>query len=218
MPGYRLIPSSLHREKHYRLALHEGTAPPPSFIPSEAAYRPAEKIPVRDTAPQSSGPSLSQGSGCSAPAGYRLELLFPETAIPHSSSPSPGDRPSAFLPLLAESSVCCPETAAPVSSGPLPAETGGTAPPVAAPLPSTDQKKELLGDGGSLRGEGPFELWPKGSSPATKYPAHFPLPCSSSCSQRASRSAASTERGPGRANRCSSTSSTRPERTALRPR
>lgn len=84
-------------------------------------------------------------------------------------------------------------------------------------LPQT-RRKSFWGMGGSLRGEGPFELWPKGSSPATKYPAHFPLPCSSSCSQRASRSAASTERGPGRANRCSSTSSTRPERTALRPR
>lgn len=175
-------------------------ARPPSIVHSfRGGYRPAEKIPVRDTAPQKSGPSLSPGSGCSAPAGYRLELLFPETEIPHSSSPSPED-------------------AAPISPCPLPAETGGTAPPVAAPLPSTDQKKELLGDGGSLRGEGPFELWPKGPSPATKYPAHSPLPCSSPCSQRASCSAASTERGPGRANRCSSTSSTRPERTALRPR
>ena len=172
----------------------------PSIVhPFRGGMPSGKKIPVRDTAPQNSGPSLSPESGCSAPAGYRLELLFPETEIPRSSSPSPED-------------------AAPISPCPLLPETDGTATPSAPPLPSTDQKKELLGDGGSLRGEGPFELWQRDLPPSTKYPAHSPLPCSSPCSQRASRSAASTERGPGRANRCSSTSSTRPERTALRLR
>ena len=121
----------------------------PSIVhPFRGGMPSGKKIPVRDTAPQNSGPSLSPESGCSAPAGYRLELLFPETEIPRSSSPSPED-------------------AAPISPCPLLPETDGTATPSAPPLPSTDQKKELLGDGGSLRGgrEPPLCASQRGSLP-----------------------------------------------------
>lgn len=172
--------------------------PPPSFIPSEAATVRQKKY-------------LSVIRPLKNPA--RLSPRDPVVRLRQATALNSSSRRLRYLalhPLLPETAA----RSAPALSSRRP--TARQRP--RAPLPSTDQKKELLGDGGSLRGEGLFGQSSKGPSPATKYPAHSPLPCSSPCSQRASRSAASTERGPGRANRCSSTSSTRPERTALRPR
>ena len=77
-------------------------ARPPSIVHSfRGGYRPAEKIPVRDTAPQKSGPSLSPGSGCSAPAGTALNSssrrLNTSLFIPISRRRSP-DQPLSSPP------------------------------------------------------------------------------------------------------------------------
>lgn len=185
---------------------------PSIAYPFRSGPRPAGNMPVRSTATQKSGPHLSPGSGCLAPAGLRHpERLSPEPDDALPFLPSPGDlapyRPSA------------PETAALIDSSLPSRRPPARQRPLRPCCLPTDQNKELLGDGGSLRGgRAPLSSGQRALPPSTKYPAYFPLPCSSPCSQRASRSAASTERGPGRAKRCSSTSSTRPERTALRPR
>lgn len=132
-------------------------------------------MPVRDTAPQKSGPPRSPESSCLVPEGLppswisprrlryiALHPLLLETAPPPFCLSS---RRAAFAVLRPQ------PRSAPALSLRRPAAQHHLLHPRC--LPQT-RRKSFWGMGGSLRGEGPFELWPKGPSPRNKIPGSLP--------------------------------------------